>query len=177
MYDPDGHFGVFAPQALLTCLAAPKLRKVAVAHGYEEDGPGPLSSIMRMPDGSSLRALELVRVQLDDRDVRMDIVYRCLEGLPALESLRVENSRRFVVPDSILREDLLVWLTRTEEAPTRLPQLAELLLYFGASRSSGAEERLRELLASRASEEQVGNAFLRALTRFDTDISEELCKA
>ncbi|KAL1699043.1 hypothetical protein EV121DRAFT_284375 [Schizophyllum commune] len=196
VYDPDGHFGVFAPQALpigalihmphltsvtvsgighliLTCLAAPNLRKVAVAHGYEEDGPGPLSSIMRMPDGYSLRALELIRVQLD-RDVGIDIVYRCLEGLPALESLRVENSRRFVVPDSILREDLLVWLTRTEEAPTRLPQLAELFLYFGASRPSGTEERLRELLASRASEEQVGDAFLRALTRFDTDISEEL---
>ncbi|KAL1750865.1 hypothetical protein FB107DRAFT_294296 [Schizophyllum commune] len=199
VYDPDGHFGVFAPQALpigalihmphltsvtvsgighliLTCLAAPNLRKVAVAHGYEEDGPGPLSSIMRMPDGSSLRALELVRVQLD-RDVEMDIVYRCLEGLPALESMHVENSRRFVVPESILRKDLIVWLTRTGEAPALLPKLAELFLYFGASRPGGAEERLRELLASRASEEQVGDAFLRALTRFDTDISEELCIA
>ncbi|KAL1726121.1 hypothetical protein EV714DRAFT_287426 [Schizophyllum commune] len=199
VYDPDGHFGVFAPQALpigafihmphlttvtvsgighliLTCLAAPKLRKVAVAHGFEEDGPGPLSSIMCMPDGSSLRALELTRVQLD-RDVEMDIVYRCLEGLPALESLHVENSRRFVVPESILRKDLIVWLTRTGEAPARLPKLAELFLYFGASRPSGAEERLRELLASRASEEQVSDAFLRALTRFDTDISDELCIA
>ncbi|KAI5897227.1 uncharacterized protein SCHCODRAFT_02616944 [Schizophyllum commune H4-8] len=195
VHDFDGHFGVFAPRVLpigalirmphlttvtvsgighliLTCLDAPSLRNVVVRHGYEEGGPGPLSSIMRLPDKSSLRALELARVELDE-DVGMDIVYRCLEGLPALELLRVESSQRFVTPGSILRNDLLVWLARNEAAPVRLPQLAGLFLYFGASRPRGVEERLQKLLESRASKEHVGGVFLRALTRFDTDIGEE----
>ena len=35
---------------ILTCLVAPQLQKVVVRGGFEEDGPSPLSSIMRMPD-------------------------------------------------------------------------------------------------------------------------------
>ena len=49
---------------ILTCLVAPQLQKVVVRGGFEEDGPSPLSSIMRMPDKELLcflRFLELLR--------------------------------------------------------------------------------------------------------------------
>ena len=103
-------------------------------------------------------------------DSRAHLVRR----LSTLESLHIESNRNFSDERTILRYELLVWLTRTAEAPARLPNLTKLSLYFGKDRHKGAKSRLRNLLASRESDGSAEGVSLSALTRFRTDISKEL---
>ncbi|KAL1726122.1 hypothetical protein EV714DRAFT_287427 [Schizophyllum commune] len=168
-----GHF-------ILCSILAPKLQRLVAQDGYQdgdvEEDPGVLSSILCMDTKcslQSLRVLELVRVILDE-DVGMNIVYQCLDRLSTLESLHIESNRNFSDERTILRYELLVWLTRTAEAPARLPNLTKLSLYFGKDRHKGAKSRLRNLLASRESDGSAEGVSLSALTRFRTDISKEL---
>ncbi|KAL1719004.1 hypothetical protein EV715DRAFT_290671 [Schizophyllum commune] len=165
-----GHF-------ILCSILAPELQKLVVRDGLQ-DGytKGALSSILSMDTICSLRSLrtlELVRVTLDE-EVGMDIVYQFLERLSALESLHIESARGYSDEQTILRYELLVWLTRTPEASARLPNLTDLVLYFGKARHKGAKSRLRNLLASRESSGSAEGVSLSALTRFRTDISKEL---
>ncbi|KAL1666613.1 hypothetical protein GGF50DRAFT_50363 [Schizophyllum commune] len=167
-----GHF-------ILCSILAPRLQKLVVHDGWQdgdvEEDPGVLSSILCMDTKcslQSLRVLELVRVILDE-DGGMNIVYQCLDRLSTLESLHIESNRNLSDERTILRYELLVWLTRTAEAPTRLPNLTELALYFGKDRHEGTKSRLRKLLASRESNGRAEGISLKALTRFRTDLSKE----
>ncbi|KAI5897228.1 uncharacterized protein SCHCODRAFT_02534233 [Schizophyllum commune H4-8] len=169
-----------AGHSILTALLAPALQMLVVHDAYQdcydEEDPGVISFIMRMDSQCalrSLRVLKLVRVLLD-QNAGMDLVFRCLERLPSLESLHIESSRHLSDARSILRYELLVWLTRTAEAPARLPNLTNLVLYFGKERHKGAKSRLRNLLASRETCGSAEGVSLKALTRFRTDISKEL---
>ncbi|TRM63803.1 hypothetical protein BD626DRAFT_629590 [Schizophyllum amplum] len=160
---------------ILGAIHVSNLTTITVRDAYEEeDISGPMTSILRMMEESNLnsvRTLKLVRVIADSET--LDSLYQCLEGLPGLDHLHIDNGL-YTIVDSILRTELLAWMKRRKAtAASRLPNLPHLALRFGAAASKQFVQPLRELMNSRKSGRVVDGVSLKALSRFTSDMGLE----
>ncbi|KAL1662150.1 hypothetical protein GGF50DRAFT_59619 [Schizophyllum commune] len=164
---------------LLPQIDAPVLKKLTITDGVEVDGDGfvhgftaSLNGLLERSSRRSLRTLELINIGIDEH-YPLDDLYRCLETLPALAALRIEDRKDRYRPCHFLRPGLLIWLARNESAPARLPRLTHLTLRFGGWGFDGCEDLVRQIMVSRATSGVADGIPFKALARFVCDLGRE----
>ncbi|KAI5887772.1 uncharacterized protein SCHCODRAFT_02638939 [Schizophyllum commune H4-8] len=160
-------------------IDAPILQKLKVTGGIDEDeertGSVSITSLTRVlarASMRSLRTLELIDFDIDEY-LPLDDLYRCLEGLPALATLRIENGKEEHRLCPFLRPELLAWLARDESAPARLPALTRLTLRFDGWSCDGREDLLRQIMVSRATSGTAHGIPFKTLARLVCDLGHE----
>ncbi|KAL1688728.1 hypothetical protein GGG16DRAFT_59298 [Schizophyllum commune] len=164
---------------LLPQIDAPILKKLTITDGVEGEGDGfgpgfitSLNGLLGRSSHRSLRTLELINIRIGEH-YPLDDLYRCLEGLPALAALRIEDRKDRYRSYPFLRPGLLTWLARNESVPARLPRLTHLTLRFGGWRFNGCEDLSRQIMVSRATSGVADGIPFKALARFVCDLGRE----
>ncbi|KAL1675603.1 hypothetical protein EV122DRAFT_292568 [Schizophyllum commune] len=164
--------------AFLPVIVAPALETLTVCKGFEWDDPemfpcGPLSSLLWMIQRTalpSLRVLELRGIEA----VEIELLYQSLDNLIALDTLRIEELEDTVSSKrSLLRRELLEWLTYKESSPAHLPHLTHLTLRFGRNPVGDLESLVQQLLVSRTTGGLVDGLARKALKDFTSNLGSE----
>ncbi|KAI5887779.1 uncharacterized protein SCHCODRAFT_02553073 [Schizophyllum commune H4-8] len=166
--------------AFLPVIVAPALETLTVCQDHEWDDPemwpeGPLSSLLWMIQRTTLSSLRILELKdIETYEHRFDLLYQCLDALIALDTLRIEELADTVSHrDSLLRGELLEWLTYKESSPTHLPDLTHLTLRSGRKSDGDLEGLVRQLLVSRTTGGLVDGVARKALIHFTSNLGPE----
>ncbi|KAL1688725.1 hypothetical protein GGG16DRAFT_126976 [Schizophyllum commune] len=164
--------------AFLPVIVAPALETLTVCKGFEWDDPemfpcGPLSSLLWMIQRTALPSLRVLELR-DIEAVEIELLYQSLGNLIALDTLRIEELGDTVYSKrSLLRRELLEWLTYKETSPAHLPHLTHLTLRFGRNPVGDLEFLVQQLLVSRTTGGLVDGVARKALKDFTSNLGSE----
>ncbi|KAL1754500.1 hypothetical protein FB107DRAFT_215587 [Schizophyllum commune] len=164
--------------AFLPVIVAPALETLTVCKGLEWDNPemfpcGPLSSLLWMIQRTALPSLRVLELR-DIKTMENELLSQSLGNLIALNTLRIEEPEDTVSSKySLLRRELLEWLTYKESSPAHLPYLTHLTLRFGRHAVGSLESLVQQLLVSRTTGGLVDGVARKVLKDFTSNLGSE----